>query len=509
MNWMNSHTKVGIQSNMPKVDKALKAPQKEMEKSRAKVILKNTGALSLSTVLGKIFYFLLFILIGRYLGPSDLGKFTFALSFIGMFAVVNDLGLNILTVRDVAKDKNLAAKYMSNIIMLKVVLGLFAFLLIMLFVHLMGYPQENIGIVFLVGAASFFTTVSSGMRWIFQAFQKLEYESIINVVQNFLYLGLGFLAVSLGLGVLGVGYSQIIVGGLVVFISWIMVKRKFLSIEIEIDLYFWKAILKKSIPFALMLVFTGLYVNADTVLLSKFKGDQVVGLYNAANRFVLAGKMLPGVIIPALFPIMSEISKATQLEFNRFLKKSSILMFSLALPLSAGVTLLADKIIGFFYGSKFIQSVPCLQLLVWGMFCMYISIVLGYGLISKGKQKTNTLITGLGLGISLILNFSLIPRWGNMGTSVAILSTEFFVMIAGMFYARRFFSLDFKRLSIPISKVIIATLIMSAVVYSSRELNLFFCVAAGIASYFVALFSLGGLYDYNFCKVKDLIFGRT
>jgi O-antigen/teichoic acid export membrane protein len=106
MNWMNSHTKVGIQSNMPKVDKALKAPQKEMEKSRAKVILKNTGALSLSTVLGKIFYFLLFILIGRYLGPSDLGKFTFALSFIGMFAVVNDLGLNILTVRDVAKDKN-------------------------------------------------------------------------------------------------------------------------------------------------------------------------------------------------------------------------------------------------------------------------------------------------------------------------------------------------------------------------------------------------------------------
>ena len=275
------------------------------------------------------------------------------------------------------------------------------------------------------------------------------------------------------------------------------------------DLSFWKEILKKSVPFALMLVFTGLYVNADTVLLSKFKSDQVVGLYNAANRLVLAGKMIPGMIVPALFPIMAEVSKGSQLEFNRFLGKSAVLLFSLALPIAVGTTLLADRIIGFIYGSKFIGSIPCLQILIWGMFFMYISIVLGFGLISKGKQKVNTFITGLGLGISLILNFFLIPKWGNIGTSIAILTTEFFVMIAVMFYARKLLGFDLRGPRASIFKVVVSTLIMTVVVYLTRELNLFFCVGAGIASYLVALFSLGGLYDYDFYKLKDLILART
>ena len=506
---MKGYTSSKTESNFHKGHEALKEPKRSMEKSRARVVLKNSGALGISAVIGKVFYFLLFILVGRYLGPSELGKFTFALSFIGMFAVINDLGLNILAVRDVAKDKNLAGKYLSNIASLKVVLGLLAFATTMLLVNLMGYPKDNIKIVLLIGLATLFVTISSGIRWLFQAFQKLEYESIINIVHNFLCFGLGFLAVFLGLGVSGIGYSQILVGIIIVLFSFIMVKRRFVPIKIEIDFAFWKEILKKSVPFALMLVFTGLYVNVDTVLLSKIKGDQVVGLYNAANRMAQAGKMIPAVILSALFPVMANISRGSRLEFNRFLEKSSVLLFSLALPFSVGTTILADKIIGFFYGAKFMASVPCLQILIWGMFCMYISIVLGYGLISKGKQKINTLITGLGFGISLFLNLWLIPRWGNIGSSVAVLSTEFFVMTAGMFFVRRLLGFDLKGLVAPIFKVAISTLVMTVVLYLTRELNLVLCVGVGITTYFVALFSLGGLYDYNLYKVRDLIFART
>ncbi len=379
----------------------------------------------------------------------------------------------------------------------------------MLMVNVMGYPKDNIKIVLLIGLATLFITISSGIRWLFQAFQKLEYESITNIVHNFLCFGLGFFAVFLGLGVYGIGYSQVLVGILIVLFSFTMVKRRFIPIKIEIDFAFWKEILKKSIPFAMMLVFTGLYVNVDTVLLSKIKGDQVAGLYNAANRMVQAGKMVPTVLLPALFPVMANISRGSRLEFNRFLEKSSVLLFSLALPFSVGTTILADKIIGFFYGAKFIASVPCLQILIWGMFCMYISIVLGYGLIAKGRQKTNTLITGLGLGISLILNLSLIPRWGNIGSSVAVLSTEFFVMLAGMFFVRRVLGFDLKGLLAPAFKVVISTLIMTVVLYLTRELNLVLCATVGITTYFVALFSLGGLYDYDLYKVRDLIFART
>lgn len=478
-------------------------------RGKAGVILKNSGALGLSTVLGKFFYFLLFILIGRCLGPGELGKFTFALSFVGMLAVMNDLGLNIMAVRDVAKEKDLAAKYLGNLIGLKVVLGLFALMITIVAAKLMGYASDNLRVVFLIGLATFFVTVSNGLRWIFQACQKLEYESITSIIYNFLCFGLGFLAVSLGLGVNGVGYSQIVVGILVLVFSWVMVKRRLMPVRIEIDLDFWKATLRKSIPFALMLVFTGLYVNVDTVLLSRIKGDEVVGIYSAANRLVLAGKMIPAVILPALFPVMAGMSGGTRAEFNRFLEKSSVLLFSLALPLSVGATLLAAKIIGFFYGNQFAASVVCLQILIWGMFCMYVSIVFGYGLISQGKQKVNTMLTGAGLVVSLILNLSLIPKLGNVGSSIAILFTEGLVMAGGVLFARKLLGFALKPLLPSYSKVALSTLVMTIGLYLTRELHLLVCVAVGTASYFIMLFSLGGLYHYNFHRVKNLILART
>ncbi len=479
------------------------------EKSRARVILKNSGALGLSTALGKVFYLLLFVFIGRHLGPGDFGKFTFALSFTAMFVVLSDLGLNLLTVKEVSKDKSLTEKYLNNLVVFKTFLSALAFGAVMLLVILLGYPEKTVKIVFLLGLATFLSNISTGLRWIFQAYLKLEYDSALNLAQNILCFGLGYLFLKLGWGIYGIGYSQVLVWVLILISAWVLISRKFSPVKFELDFAFWKKLLKRSFPFALMLVFTGLYLNLDTVLLSFFKGDQAVGLYNAANRLVLAGKMIPGVLIASLFPIMSESSKKSKQEFDRILGKSLALMFSLALPLSLGTTLLSGKLINLLYGEKFSGSVLSLQILIWGMFFAYLSMVTGYGLIAKGHQRVNTGITGIGLLISLVLNFSLIQRFSHLGTSVAILSTEFFVSAAAVVYARKFLNFDFKILIAPFSKVIFATLIMGITLYLTRESNLFFCACTGILSYLIVLFSMRGLYGYDFYKLKDLIFAKT
>jgi len=497
------------ENNLDETPLALKEQEKGKDEGRARVILKNSGALGISAVIGKLLYFALFVLIGRYLGPSDFGKFTFALSFIALFAVINDLGINLLTVREVSADKNLTRKYLNNLAVLKTLLALLSFVLVMLLVVLLGYPEKTIKIVFLLGLATFFANISSGIRWIFQAYLKLEYDSALGILQNLLSFVLGYLVLRLNWGIYGVGYSQILVWVLILLSSWVLISRKFTTIGFEFDFEFWKRLLKSTIPFALMMVFAGLYLNLDTVLLSYFKGDKAVGLYNAANRLVLAGKMIPGILIPTLFPIMSEISKKSKGEFDLFLGKSLTLMFCLALPIVAGTTILSDKIINLLYGAEFPGSDHALKILIWGMFCMYISIVVGYGLIAKGYQKTNTLITGIGLAISLLINFSLIRNFSYVGTSIAILATELFVMVSGLYFARKLFNFDLKQLLIPFLKIALATLIMCMVLYLTRSSNLFICAGAGILSYLIVIFSLRGLYGYDFYKLKDLIFART
>ena len=479
-----------------------------MSHSKAFVIFKNSGTLGISTFVGKIFYLLLFIIIGRYLGPSDLGKFSFAMSFAAIFFLVNDLGIRILAIRDVSQDKNLTGKYLGNLVLLKLFLAAFAFLGVFAMINLMGYPKETVTIVTLIGLASLLIHFSTSFRWIFQAYQRLEYESLIGVVENLGNLILGFLAMILNLRIVGIGYSMIIVGAFIVIISWFVVHRKFHRVKIEIDLPFWKDLLSKSIPFALMLVFATLYLNADTVLLSLFKGDHSVGLYNAANRLALALRMFPAVFISAFFPIVSELSKVSKVELSSFLEKSLALMVSLALPLCVGTTFLSEKIITSFYGQKFSGSALVLQITIWGTFCMFLSVVLGYTLISLGKQKIYTLITGLGLGVNLLINFSLIPRFAQSGSAIAILCTELFILVAVFYSIVKLLDFKMKGFLPSVMKISAACLVMLGVIYLTKDFHLLLSVGLGTISYFTALFAFKGIYGYNLYRIKELILVR-
>lgn len=479
-----------------------------MSHSKAFVILKNSGALGVSTFAGKILYFLLFIIIGRFLGPLDLGKFSFALSFTAIFFLINDLGISILAVREVSKDKSRTEKYLGNLVLLKLFLAALAFFGVFSVINLMGYPKETVTIVILMGLASFLSQLSLSLRWIFQAYQKLEYESLVSVAQNLGYFILGFLALTLNLGVFGIGYSQIIVGILIVLFSWFIVNRKFHRIKIAVNLPFWKDLLRKSIPFALMLVFISMYLNLDTVLLSFFKGDHSAGVYSAANRLALGGRTILAVFIAALFPIMSELSKVSKTELNRFLEKSLALMLSLALPLSLGATFLSEKIIVFLYGQKFISSASVLQIVIWGMFCMCLSVILGYALISLEKQKIYTLITGLGMGVNLVLNFMLIPKLAQIGSGLAILGTEVFVLSAVFYSIVKLLNFKLTALLPSVLKISAACTVMLGMVYLTKNFNLLVCAGLGIISYFTALLSFKGMYGYNLYRVKELLLAR-
>src|SRR5574344_1337101 len=83
-------------------------------------IAKNTSYLTTALILQKIISFTYFTLLARYVGPANLGKYYFAISFTTIFAIFIDLGFaNVLT-REVAKDSERAQKWFSNILALKI-----------------------------------------------------------------------------------------------------------------------------------------------------------------------------------------------------------------------------------------------------------------------------------------------------------------------------------------------------------------------------------------------------
>jgi len=85
-------------------------------------IAKNTGVLLVSQIASYILGFFFIMYTARYLSAEGFGILSFALAFTAIFAVFSDLDLSMLAVREVARDKSLAGKYLGNIAVMKVIL---------------------------------------------------------------------------------------------------------------------------------------------------------------------------------------------------------------------------------------------------------------------------------------------------------------------------------------------------------------------------------------------------
>ena len=69
-------------------------------------------------------------IMARYLGQAGLGRYAFIISFIELFTVLVDMGMNRILVREIAKDQRNATRLTSAIWTLRLVLSLVIFVVV-------------------------------------------------------------------------------------------------------------------------------------------------------------------------------------------------------------------------------------------------------------------------------------------------------------------------------------------------------------------------------------------
>ena len=77
-------------------------------------LARNTASYISAMIIQKILSLLYFVFIARMIGVDDMGRFTFAMSFVAIFAIVLDLGLNNVLVREVAREPKNTKKFKRN-----------------------------------------------------------------------------------------------------------------------------------------------------------------------------------------------------------------------------------------------------------------------------------------------------------------------------------------------------------------------------------------------------------
>jgi O-antigen/teichoic acid export membrane protein len=457
-------------------------------------IAKNTIVLIAATIISRVLGFFYVMYIARYLGAEGFGILSFALAFTGIFGVFTDLGLGPLTVREVARDKSLAKKYLNNISVMKIILVTITFALIAIAINLLDYPEQTIKTVYLISLSVVFNSFTGMFYSIFRAFEKMEYQSLGQILNSILMLVGVLFAISQRFSVIGFASLYFMISVVALVYSFVISICKFVKPKMEVDWNFWGPTIKEALPFGLTGISGMLYTYTDTIMLSLMKGDEVVGWYNAAYKLMLILLFIPGVINMAIFPSMSRFYISSKNSLKLMYEKYFKFMFMIGIPIGIGTTLLADRIILLIFGIGYTQSIIALQVLIWTMVLTFTGAAFVELFESINRQIVITKISGICVIVNILLNLFLIPKFSYVGASVATLITEIILVGSIFIFAYKFgYGIQGKKVVKNISKVIIASVVIGAFLWYFKSLNLFILITLAILFYLIMIYLIKGI----------------
>jgi len=466
-------------------------------------IAKNNSFLFFSEFFTSISSLIILIVIARLLGDINLGKYTFASAFPQLFTVFIDLGYGTLLVREVARDKSLIKKYLSNILGIRLFLLLTNILFLFLLINIIGYTSTTKTIIFLFGFYTFLKTFSNIFLLTFRAFEKMEYEALVVVIGTVFRGSLGLILLFCGYGLLELAYVFIVSGFIELFFSFIICRKKIVRPRIHLQLSFLLKTIKVAFPLGLLTILGIIYIRIDTVLLSIMKGDAVVGWYNAAYNLILGFQPIPHLFMHSLLPLMSYFYISSKKSLQEGYEKSFRYLFFLGLPMSVGICLLADEFIFLFFGNQFVDSIIVLRILAWDIVIKFLYICSSFVLISSDKQNQTAIIVALSALLNVVLNIILIPHYSYIGAGVATIATEIVLLISYLYLNHRNkLTINMKKIVI---KPIIACSIMAVFLIKFDNIQLIFRISIAIFLYVMTMILIKGLRKEDYILLKKLI----
>ncbi len=391
------------------------------------ILVQSAFWLGITELISKVVMFGVTIGLVRCLGPKDFGAFNLAFSYVALFMIAGDFGLNTVSTRDVAKNKKETEKYLGNLLGLKISLSLLITLLILLsFIFVPTNTTRSMILAVLLYNLS--QNLSGVFVAIFSAWEKMQYVFVARITYY-----LGILVSALGVIALKGSAMQVVLAYAVttivsLIVSILLARGMKVKIKVLFEKEFWEKILRETVPFMGLAVVGTIYANADTLLIGKFFGSREVGFYQAAYKILFAFQSI-NVINNAIFPRINVLIQEKKQETLRKLIRMVITYSVIGLlPLAAFITIFQSQIVKAIYGSVYLSAAPAMAILVWAGVVNYFRIFASNLLFARHKQKQVFYAVSVGLVCSLLINLLVMPRYGFVVSSVSVLLSEIIVL---------------------------------------------------------------------------------
>lgn len=385
---------------------------------------KNFAWMTIAQVVLRVLGMALFILMTYKIGEVGIGQYSFITSFVLFWFLISDFGSGTYLYREwsrggVSEEK--VARDFNISLTLRVIVNSLVFLVFVIF----NYFSDNREILFpltLFFITTFISVIVGLGDYYFQSINSFRKVANRQMIEKIVTVVLGALLLLI-VPRLEMVFIAMFLGQAVCLVYYLF------SIPFKFQLIFDKKRMKElvafGIPFLLVVFFTSIYSRIDMVMLKYFGDFEAVGFYSTAYRFLDLGSIfVAGLLMPAIFPVLSSLYRESLEKFSAFFYKSLRIIFSYSLLVIVFFLFFSPFIISFFFADSFGPSILALRILILVLVFGSISVLFNNLLFIQGKEKKGLAIIVFSAGLNIVLNIFLIPRYSLYGAAAATVVAE-------------------------------------------------------------------------------------
>jgi O-antigen/teichoic acid export membrane protein len=285
-------------------------------------------------------------------------------------------------------------------------------------------------------------------------------------------------------------------------ISFFLVMVHTGKIHFKFEPQFSLAILKKSYPYAILILLMGLYNRIDSVMLERLlpDGSRQAGIYAQAFRILDAASMFALLFANLLLPMFSRMLKHKE-PIGPLVQLSFFLILVPSIIVSITSVFFRHQVMELLYHSHVEDSATIFSILMIGFTAIATTYIFGTLLTANGSLKMLNIMAFFGMLINIGLNLILIPRYQALGAAVSSLITQSFTALAQVIIAFFIFGFNFRVKRLLLMLLFIAATIFIGIISGDLPYN--WMVNMGIMIIFstITAFSIGLIKIRNIYKI--------
>lgn len=385
-------------------------------------------------------------------GNEMYGFYAALFSFSYIFNILLDLGITNFNTRNIAQHPQLITKHLSGILGIKILLMGVYVMVTFTAGLLMGYGSKEFRLLALLTICQALNSLILYLRSNFEGLLLFKWDSFFSVLDRLLMIIIcGMLLWGPAIGQFTIYhfvYAQLVAYGITAALAFAVIARKAKFRRLHWDWRFFLVILRKSAPFALLVLLMASYNRIDPILLRRLASDADAGIYAGAFRLLDALTMVAYLVSVPLLPVFSKICKEevspagscpASLQSVLRIVTWPLLLFTVGTAVAC--FLFAETLMRWLYPECPDVYVPVFRLVIFGIIPIGLTYIFGTLLTAGGHLRKLNIFAASSLVLNVVVNLIMIPRLGAVGSAFASLTAQTFMALAQVILAIRLFRL--------------------------------------------------------------------